>query len=405
MERARDLSRRALGEAHPKTLEAMRDLGELYMLQGNHSQAEPMLTRSLELSRRVRGEEHPDTLVAMNDLGRLYTVQRKYAQAEPVLSKGLEVSRRVLGEYHPTTLEAMNNLAALSLRQRNYDRAEALFNRILAVCVRVWGEDHPDTLSTRANLGVLNLNQGKYGQAELELTRSLEVSRRVLGEGHPNTLEIMTGLIVSYRMQGKDTQAESLLARAAGIYERQGNSAGAEAVRATDRANRPRAVREAFTTTGPTIDNRSVAGQFPGNLTVRDPLLPPLLEPRRNVNNQALAKANSAWTQASAQLEQHNYAAAERLLREAAEYFDRSPDDWARYRNQSLLGESLAGQGKFAEAEPLLLAAYQGMTELQDTRRVYPLGAVEKARDRIVQLYLSWGKPEKASAWKAGAAK
>jgi len=34
------------------------------------------------------------------------------------------------------------------------------------------------------------------------------------------------------------------------------------------------------------------------------------------------------------------------------------PDDWQRFRAESLLGASLAGQKKYANAAPLLLEGY-----------------------------------------------
>jgi hypothetical protein len=37
------------------------------------------------------------------------------------------------------------------------------------------------------------------------------------------------------------------------------------------------------------------------------------------------------------------------------------PDDWRRFNAQSLLGGSLLGQQKYAEAEPLLVQGYEGM--------------------------------------------
>ena len=42
------------------------------------------------------------------------------------------------------------------------------------------------------------------------------------------------------------------------------------------------------------------------------------------------------------------------------------PDDWQRFRAESLLGASLAGEKKYAEAEPLLLEGYQGMLPHKD---------------------------------------
>jgi hypothetical protein len=59
---------------------------------------------------------------------------------------------------------------------------------------------------------------------------------------------------------------------------------------------------------------------------------------------------------------QGKFAESEPLSREALE-FDRKeqPDDWRRFRAETLLGASLAGQKKYAEAEPLLLEGYRGM--------------------------------------------
>jgi hypothetical protein len=50
------------------------------------------------------------------------------------------------------------------------------------------------------------------------------------------------------------------------------------------------------------------------------------------------------------------FAESEPVAREAVE-MDRKkrPDNWQRFRAESLLGASLAGQKKYAEAEPLLL--------------------------------------------------
>ena len=37
------------------------------------------------------------------------------------------------------------------------------------------------------------------------------------------------------------------------------------------------------------------------------------------------------------------------------------PEEWSTSYTRSLLGGSLLGQGKFAEAEPLILSGYEGM--------------------------------------------
>ena len=65
---------------------------------------------------------------------------------------------------------------------------------------------------------------------------------------------------------------------------------------------------------------------------------------------------------ANARLHEGKFAEAERLARECLTIREiQIPDDWRTFNARSMLGGSLLGQKKYAEAEPLLLAGYQGM--------------------------------------------
>jgi hypothetical protein len=69
---------------------------------------------------------------------------------------------------------------------------------------------------------------------------------------------------------------------------------------------------------------------------------------------------DSAANLALAYQSQGKFTESEPLAREALEIDQKKqPDDWHRYRAESLLGASLAGQKKYTEAEPLLLAGLQ----------------------------------------------
>jgi eukaryotic-like serine/threonine-protein kinase len=65
------------------------------------------------------------------------------------------------------------------------------------------------------------------------------------------------------------------------------------------------------------------------------------------------------------------------------------------------VGISLAGQKRYAEAEPLLLQAYQELKALEASIPVASRGAMlANAKRRLVQLYEAWGKPEQARKWR-----
>ena len=94
------------------------------------------------------------------------------------------------------------------------------------------------------------------------------------------------------------------------------------------------------------------------------------------------------------------YAASEALLREALSGYDKGHvDSWVRYNCQSLLGASLAGQNKYADAEPLLLSGYRGMVERKAAIPVSNRFQLRQAGEWVVQLYQDWGKPEQAAEW------
>jgi hypothetical protein len=60
----------------------------------------------------------------------------------------------------------------------------------------------------------------------------------------------------------------------------------------------------------------------------------------------------------------------------------------------------LAGQKRFAEAEPFLLSGYQGMVQLEATISAPERSNLTDAGERVTSLYQNWGKPEKAAEWK-----
>jgi hypothetical protein len=99
---------------------------------------------------------------------------------------------------------------------------------------------------------------------------------------------------------------------------------------------------------------------------------------------------------------QSRWPEAEPLLREAiAIRAKATPDDWERYDAMSLLGGALLGQGRYAEAEPLVIASYEGMKARESRMPVPERFRLREAAERVVRLYEQWSKPDQATAWKA----
>src|SRR5207244_4122323 len=83
-------------------------------------------------------------------------------------------------------------------------------------------------------------------------------------------------------------------------------------------------------------------------------------------------------------LQSKAFAEAEPLLRESLAIREKSQlDDWSTFSTQSMLGESLLGQKKYADAEPLLVKGYEGMKAREKTIPPQGLIRIPDTLDRL----------------------
>ena len=424
LERALDLHRRALGEAKATTLRTMSRLGVTAYLQGKFPEAEALLGKTLDIQWRVIGPQHRDALYSMNNLVNLYASQGKYAQAAALDSQTLEMRRRVLGPEHPDTLASMSNLALVFYRQGKYSQAEALYSQTLEIQRRVLGPEHPETLKTMHNLALVYHEQGNYAQAEALYSRTIEILGRVLGPTHPDTLICVNDLASFYERQGEYARAEGLygqnletmrrvlgpehpntigsMSNLALVYGEQGKYAQAEALFKQTLEMERRVLGSEHPFTLETLSDIAFMYQRQGKYALAETYAAQALAgARHQLGSEHPDTLKSAADLALAYQSQSKFAESEPLAREVFEFNrKKQPDDWQRFRAESLFGASLAGEKKYAEAEPLLLEGYRGMAERKNQIAVPYWYHLDRAREWIIQLYQAWGKPEKAKQWR-----
>ena len=130
---------------------------------------------------------------------------------------------------------------------------------------------------------------------------------------------------------------------------------------------------------------------------VSDWLLPEGILPARAVPDDDVSDA-SLVLQSEALMKEGRFNEAEEVLRGCLSMRRKTlpKGHWLIAEGMSRLGGALAGEGEFVLAEPLLLDAY---TALKGNRQV-SMDYIHHAIQRIIRLYESWGKPDKASAWR-----
>ncbi len=76
------------------------------------------------------------------------------------------------------------------------------------------------------------------------------------------------------------------------------------------------------------------------------------------------------------------------------------PDHVSTFIAKSLLGGTLLGREKYAEAEPLLLSGYGGMKQREDRIYYDERPRLKENLQWLVQLYEATGKTDQAAEWK-----
>jgi tetratricopeptide (TPR) repeat protein len=101
-------------------------------------------------------------------------------------------------------------------------------------------------------------------------------------------------------------------------------------------------------------------------------------------------------------LDQDKPAEASEILRECLAVCGvKRPDAWLTASVRSLLGRACLRQRRYAEAEPLLLAGYVGMTARADKALPFGEARLPETADCLVELYTAMGKPDEAAKWRA----
>ncbi len=234
----------------------------------------------------------------------------------------------------------MSNLAAGYLDAGRLAEALSLFEKVLKIQKAKLEPNHPSTLATMSDRALVHLAAGRLNEAVPLLEETLMLQKAKLGSEHPQTLASMYNLAVAYHAAGKVDRAQPLLEK---TFRLQKAKLGSE---------HPQ-----------TLGSMAELGRF-------------------------MLKAG-------------NFTCAEPLLRECLATREKNqPDEWTTFNAKSLLGGCLLGQMKYADAEPLLLAGYEGMRQCAAKIPLAGKPHQTEGLERIVQLYDAWGKKGQADEWR-----
>ncbi len=311
----------------------------------------------------------------LKNLGNIYRSLGLYDEARGLMETSFEVLKRQYPGDHHLLAEGINNLAVLSFDIGEYEIAEEQLREALAMRQRL-GQDETLTVKTLNNLASILMNRGEFTEAEKLYRQGLEIRKRNSGTRDLDVSTSLRSLANLLYIQGDAAQAEPLLREALDIRLDHFKRRDARVAAVLDKLGSVRLalgdVHEAETLFSEALDiQREIFGG--GH--------PLVAHTQSNLAALYLQRAESP---------EETDAAGDLLQTALATLVRTKPvDDWEIARVRSLTGAYLTRQGRYAEAEPLLIDSHQVLRETRGEEAIY----TRAAHERITELYQAWGRP------------
>jgi tetratricopeptide (TPR) repeat protein len=428
LSRAYAVRLRTLGEDNPDTADSALLLAALYQAQGKLEASLTLLRTTLAVEQRIHGAGDKATLSTMLQLVQVYVAQRKFEAALETANRVADLGLRTYGDKDELVKAAQTAVSGLRLAvagQRGKNATPADLAKLGGKISEIdpnSAKSLPEMMQlvlARANAAIL---QGRFEQAQSDLLNALNVARQA-GAESTYAVALMSMLVPAYAQDKKYIEAESYLAKvlAAERPNDQDQNFVLTAVRALANIY---GMAGKFAEAEPHYDTLvrlarhnpgDGAGQTRADMGVRaqnyvaqkkyaqaeDAYAQILEVQRRTVGQEALntliSETNIGWLR----IQQQKSAEAASVLRHALSVLERTaPDSWERFDCQNLLGQSLAAQMQYADAETLILKGYEGMSLRKPTAQAaISLATVGGARQAILNLYQAWGQAGKRAEW------
>jgi serine/threonine protein kinase len=417
-ERVRDAQTAKLGPDHPGTLTTLSNLAEAYRRAGRLSEAIVLFERVRDAQTAKLGPDHPGTLTTLNNLALAYYSAGKLPEAIALHERVRDTQIAKLGLDHLETLTTLNNLALAYLAANRLPAAIALLERVRDARIAKLGPDHPDALATVGNLAEVYRGAGRLSEAIVLFERVRDARIAKLGPDDPDTLNALNNLATAYWSMKRLDQSvplfEDVLGRAEAKLGRQHRDTQMtvanlgvnykdadrldEAILLLEEAHRASARLPNLRWVGrQLVDAYIKVGRSAEAVKL---VQEQLAEVRKILPKDSPQLADVLALDCHVLLQVGSYAEAEPLLRECLAIRERTqPDVWNTFTARSMLGGALLGKKKYAEAEPLLLAGYQGMKQTEATIPLPAKVRLIDALERLVRLYEATGDTVKAKEW------
>jgi tetratricopeptide (TPR) repeat protein len=162
-----------------------------------YAKAEALQRQGCELLREEQVEESR-LATELETLADIHCTQKKFKQCANEYSQVVQMREKFMPANDFNILRPLYRLAKSNFEAQNYESAEAEMRKALAL-----GETYSDSPETMAfclyELGWLLYYVGKYREAEPYLLRALPICEAVHGGSHHQTIQVLGGIALLYK--------------------------------------------------------------------------------------------------------------------------------------------------------------------------------------------------------------
>jgi len=350
-------------------------VGTTYQGLGLYDEAEPHLRKALALRQELFSPAHPEIAASLRQLGNLLYEMGRYEESEERLRQSVAMYRNLATLDSIGLAESLDGLGIVLNNRGKNDEAEASYREALAIFRVALKKNDERMASVLNNLGVLSGTRGDFAEAEPLHREALGIMRSIYGEKHPRVAWTLYNLGGVVDAQGKYEQSAPLFQQALAIWrELQGEEHSTVIMTLATLASTHSLMKEYYT-----------AQRFAAEAVTKAEKVLPKDHP---LTAYAHAMLGSALTDGGkSHLGETHLRTALQIRKKAL-----PANHYLIANTESLLGSCLAVQGRFDEAEPLLLGSYEKLKTKFGDRHEKTIAA----RERIAKLYEAMKKPEAA---------
>ncbi len=424
-----ELAKARYGDDHAYTLFFAHNLAIAYQDADDLEQALPLFQDIYKQTKAKFGPNSPYTLISADSLASAYIDTGEYDRAIPLFEQTFQRTRARFGPNSQYTLLSMEHLADGLAEAGEYDRAIPLFKDTLKRMRATFGEHHDETLACKRHMAAACRDAGDYEQAIPLYKELLDYRRTKFGPEHGKTLSIMNSLALTYKKAGDLDKAVPLYIKTLELKRKtHGPDSGSTLTTLGNLARAYMAAGE-YNTAIPLFEQRynltqaKLGAGHEDTWSAAHRLLDAYIDAERTRDAADLvlrlvAEVRKAQPPDSAELASAlvmgamdlmragAHEQAESLLRECLDIRQRKqPNHWTTFNTRAMLGTTLLNQAKHAEAEPLLLAGYEGMREREGTIPAVGRPRLAEALQSLIALYTALDQPSEVAKWKAAYAR